>query len=537
MKRFFIIVIVTLFFAGFSGCSEYDDSNLWDSVNSLEEKVTTLETKVNQLNTEIDAIKVLVDALNAGRVITGVTDTPTGYLITFSNNTSISINHGANGADAPVIGVKEDNGVYYWTLTIDSETSWLLDSQDKKLLVSGTTPIMGVDSEGYWTVNGERITGADAQPIKAKGENGDSFFRSVTNDETTVTFTLADGTEIIIPKAESLAIRISVTSTEYFPYGATKDYDIALPGSVSIVITKPDGWKASVTNGKLSVTAPQHANEYAEREGDISITVIGQNATSNKTFAVIAGYNYVIDFEDPRVADYLAGPTSYGENLYDDFTGDNRYWGYDDADSELYMMLNTSISWTTYEESTEFSHGGIAISQWNDITTEGYTNQCSVYYNDVTTSKGGYKGSATFAVAYIGFSGVPTAISFLNDELGTDNECIFDHFYVTNNTYAVLSMRNGDGFAKSFSYEDEDWFKLIIKGIDKNGNSTGTVEFYLADFRTPSSPGIVTTWTKVDLSSLGKVAEIQFNMQSTDNSYGMINTPAYFCFDNLAIWK
>jgi hypothetical protein len=99
-------------------------------------------------------------------------------------------------------------------------------------------------------------------------------------------------------------------------------------------------------------------------------------------------------------------------------------------------------------------------------------------------------------------------------------------------------MQSGDAYAKAFSYEDKDWFKLVIEGIDKNGSSTGTVEFYLADFRTPSSPGIVTTWTKVDLSSLGSVTEIKFDLQSTDNdtNWGM-NTPAYFCFDNLAIWK
>jgi hypothetical protein len=30
---------------------------------------------------------------------------------------------------------------------------------------------------------------------------------------------------------------------------------------------------------------------------------------------------------------------------------------------------------------------------------------------------------------------------------------------------------------------------------------------------------------------------MQFKMSSTDNSYGMMNTPAYFCFDNLAFMK
>lgn len=234
---------------------------------------------------------------------------------------------------------------------------------------------------------------------------------------------------------------------------------------------------------------------------------------------------YVITFEnvDPS---YLAGHTAYGENLYSGY--ENQYLGYSDTGSGLYMMINETGD---YSDVPTFYNGGVAISQWNDTTTAGYTNQCSVYYRDVTTGKGGYDGSNTFAVSYGNSS-----VSFLNGKKGTDKECVFDHFYVTNTTYAALSMKNGDAFgAKVFNRDDKDWFKLVIEGVNKSGVSTGTVEFYLADFRTASSPGVITEWTKVDLSPLGSVAEIKFNLQSNDvGEYGM-KTPAYFCFDNLAI--
>jgi hypothetical protein len=539
MKKFLVTICVALFFAGMTGCS-YDDSDLRNDVDTLKVKVEALKDSVNRINTEIDAIQGLVDALSDNGVITRVDSISTGFKFTLSNGRVIEIKHGATGANAPVIGVREDGGVYYWTSTVDNETTWLLDDQNNKLPVSGVTPVVGIDADGYWTVNGSQITDANGQPVKAKGEGGDSFFRSVTNDETEVTFILADGTEIVIPKAENLAVNVTTETKEYFLYGTTRNYPVTLTGSGSIIITKPDGWKASVTEGILSVTAPHRANEYAEQEGDISVTVIGTNATANKTFAVAAGYNYLIDFEDPRVADYLAGPTPEGDNLYSSY-GDDRYYGYDDAGSGLFMMINEESLF--YDEPT-FSNGGIAISQWNNMTLEGNTNQCSVYYSDITTGKGGYKGSATFAVGYGfdnkgmmwgGMMDTRSSISFQDNTV----ECVFDHFYVTNNTYAVLSMQNGDDYAKKFSYNDQDWFKLVIEGIDKDGNSTGTVDFYLADFRTPASPGIITTWTKVDLWSLGSVTEIKFDLESSDNDpngWGM-NTPAYFCFDNLAIWK
>jgi hypothetical protein len=244
---------------------------------------------------------------------------------------------------------------------------------------------------------------------------------------------------------------------------------------------------------------------------------------------------YVIDFEDPRVAGYLAGPTAYGENLYSGYSGTNpdRYHGYDDIATGLYMMINDPSE--TGEP--DFWSGGIAISQWNDMETGDYTNQCSVYYRDDATRKGGYNGSNTFAVATgyndpTGWAGC-SSVSFLNGKKGTDRECVFDHFYVTNSAYAALTMKNGAPPARAFT--DGDYFKLIIEGIDKSGTTTGTVEFYLADFRTPASPGIIAEWTRVDLSPLGRVATLKFDLQSRDvGDYGM-NTPAYFCFDNLAI--
>jgi hypothetical protein len=185
------------------------------------------------------------------------------------------------------------------------------------------------------------------------------------------------------------------------------------------------------------------------------------------------------------------------------------------------MPASVNLDWGSWS--------GIAISQYNDMSTEGYTNQLSVYYEDAATGFGGYKGSKTFAVNYNG------RLSF--DDNTT--ECTFYHFLVTNSAYAALSMKNGESFAKKFSYEDGDWLKLTITAEDKEGNATGTaIDFYLADFRTATSPGIITEWTKVDLTPLGsKVHTIKFNLESSDVGQWGMNTPAYFCFDNLAFLK
>ena len=286
-------------------------------------------------------------------------------------------------------------------------------------------------------------------------------------------------------------------------------------------------------DGQLVASATDETFEFkSEKTGEHVIMLTVKNKDGEDTDQITITVYYMIDFEDVG-ADYLAGPTSYGENLYSDFAG-HQYIGYEDP-SGLKMMLIEATHWLTGELTHEFSNGGIAISRWNDMNTEGPDNECSVYYSDEVTGKGGYGGSETFAVVFNGFSGISPSISF-SDE---NTEGMFYYCWLANNTYAALSMKNGDAFSKQFSYDDEDWFKLVITAYDKDGKATGAaVDFYLADFRTSASSGIVTEWTKVDLTPLGSnVHTIKFDFESSDSGDWGMNTPGYFCFDNLAFLK
>lgn len=223
----------------------------------------------------------------------------------------------------------------------------------------------------------------------------------------------------------------------------------------------------------------------------------------------------------------LAGPTAYGENLYPDYKGEKPalYKGYLDAASNLFF--NTTTDPAAYG----FGNGGIAISQWTNSTTEGFTNQCSVYSEKAVEKKGGHNGSATFAVVSVASFGEPGGYMYFKNE----EENQIQHVYITNSTYAVLSMLNGDAIAKKHTYERKDWFKLTFIGHNSKGTETGRVEFYLSDFRTENAKGVVTEWTKVDLSSLGNVNKVTFELDSSDKGdYGM-NTPSYFCMDDIMV--
>lgn len=161
---------------------------------------------------------------------------------------------------------------------------------------------------------------------------------------------------------------------------------------------------------------------------------------------------------------------------------------------------------------------GFAVSNHGDTTTMGFGNQ----YSSITG--GGYGGGGQFGMIYTDSANITLASA--ETMQGT---------YLTNGTYPALSMQNGDGFAKQFggvSGLDEDWFNITIEGL-LAGGSTGSVTFYLADYRSanPLDDYIVTDWTYVDLSSLGLVDELQFSFDSSDVGEFGLNTPTYAAID------
>ena len=104
------------------GCS-YDDTALWREMEQVKDRVSSLEEAVIKTNEDIVALQTIVDALQKNLYVVSVTPTTEGYTILFSDNTSATITNGKDGANAPIISVREDeDGNYYWT--IDGE--WLL---------------------------------------------------------------------------------------------------------------------------------------------------------------------------------------------------------------------------------------------------------------------------------------------------------------------------------------------------------------------------------------------------------------------------
>lgn len=171
---------------------------------------------------------------------------------------------------------------------------------------------------------------------------------------------------------------------------------------------------------------------------------------------------------------------------------------------------------------------GWSISSMSDTVTPGFSNQ----YSCIAGS--GADSSISYAV---GFAFDPIVAQIQDTQPYHINGAM-----INNATYPYISMRDGDAFSKKFggvTGEDPDFFLLTIKAYANGTLSADSVDFFLADFRAdaPTEDYIINKWTYVDLSSLGIFDSLQFTLSSSDNGIFGMNTPAFFCLDNLALSK
>jgi hypothetical protein len=203
---------------------------------------------------------------------------------------------------------------------------------------------------------------------------------------------------------------------------------------------------------------------------------------------------------------------------YDNYGNDV---GFDDGLAHFPCVYDSSFGF-------KFWSSGFAYSNMTDSLTPGYGNQ----YSAITGK--GYNNSTQYVVSWSDGNKI-----FLK---GKANGQPVNGFYITNNSYAYYSMKDGDAFAKKFggvSGNDSDWYKVIIYGYHNGNKTTDSVEAYLADFRSQDNTKdtILKGWMWVNLLPLGDVDSLEFNLNSSDVGQFGMNTPAYFCMDNFSTYE
>lgn len=159
---------------------------------------------------------------------------------------------------------------------------------------------------------------------------------------------------------------------------------------------------------------------------------------------------------------------------------------------------------------------GAVISNRTDTTFKSYADA------NKSIAGGAYAGKNYVVWYEDGFTG---------NVIKLKTAAVVPGMYVCNNNYAYNSITKGDLIAGA-PFGDNDWFKLTIGGSLNGTPVNAKVDFYLAQGKS-----VVTEWTYVDLSTLGQVDQLNFTMSGSRTGDWGLNTPTYFCIDNLGAKK
>ncbi|RUL87304.1 DUF4465 domain-containing protein [Tautonia sociabilis] len=242
---------------------------------------------------------------------------------------------------------------------------------------------------------------------------------------------------------------------------------------------------------------------------------------------IAARADVVVDFEDLALP-----PNSFHNGMPDaPVVGVT----YDGSFTSGGATFNNTWRRSQFGSFTFDSWSGWSYSNLGSTITDpgGLTEYSRFQYHSATG--GGFGGSGNFGVAF----GSSAIIDLPSLAAGAAAMSV----RITNTTYAVMSMLNGDQFAKKFggaSGNDPDFFELTIIGFDglgATGSIIGEVPFLLADYRFAdnSLDYVVRDWRLVDLTSLLGSRSLGFRLRSSDEGVFGMNTPAYFALDELTI--
>ena len=495
MKRYLFVKASCLFAAALvagsitTGC--YDDTTLSEKVKNVEDKTTNLEKRLT-------AVEELAKALENKDHVTGVKalGDDSGYVISFQKSGDVTIKNGVNGKNGEdgkdgkdaVIGIDQTNPAYV-VLTFVDGTVVTLPKYVEKGVKADTEGLVVRSCEEEGTATEVKV------PVSFIGFAEDEFSGA------TAVLTSAGGIDIaLVTRADaSSAWGVELSAVEFSGNAGSCTATVTVPAMLEV-------GEAAM----LRITAvDKGGNEY-------STSCFLKVASTYKSYEM-----RVLTFEGEKWTALIDTPQYGGPILY----GNGSSW----ADSEGTMLGGGCDAQDYSMYLYGYSDGGYAISNYVDgnLANGTYENQLAIYKAGASAGRtaGGNDGSDNFCVYYAGYGMSEENLNF------TDNVArIIDHMYVNNTLYTYNSLVNGDSFAAPVAADG--FFKIVATGYDASEKVTGKAEFYLA-----KDGKVVDTWTKWDLTSLGKVVSVIFTVEGSAELYGDwgLNTPAYFALDDVAV--
>lgn len=257
---------------------------------------------------------------------------------------------------------------------------------------------------------------------------------------------------------------------------------------------------------------------------------------------------YTITFEGLSRS-YLADTSSYADNAYAAYGG-TKITPYVHSPSNLRFAIKGAGG----ASPVNYWDGGFIVSDWNykaNIPGKtgdwwySYLNQASVYSGTSGSKNGGYGGSSNFAVMFGYVDSYNSSYATRPTINFTSGSGIVEGMYVCLSSYTYGVIMNGNAFGGSGTATPlkdvaggKGYLRLLAYGFNGSTatNSGNPVQIDLAKyFNHLPVTGPLTNWTYFDLSALGTVTRVEFNIAGNDNGAYGLNTPAYVCMDNVEV--
>lgn len=280
------------------------------------------------------------------------------------------------------------------------------------------------------------------------------------------------------------------------------------------------------------------------RENDV---VLNPDATLGTTVAKRAT-TYTINF-DGISRSYLADTSSYADNAYAAYGG-TKIVPYVHPSTNLRFAIKGAGG----SGPVNYWDGGFIVSDWNYKANKpgktgdwwySYLNQASVYSGTSGSKNGGYGGSSNFAVMFGYVDSYNSSYATRPTINFTSGSGVVEGMYICLSSYTYGVIINGNTFGSAGT-------ATPLKDV-ANGAGYLTLKAYGFNGSTPTNSGIpisidlarysnhlpvagpLTTWTYFDLSLLGTVTRVEFNIEGNDSGTYGLNTPAYVCMDNVEV--
>ena len=228
---------------------------------------------------------------------------------------------------------------------------------------------------------------------------------------------------------------------------------------------------------------------------------------------------YVCDFEGPGWNALIDNPQYNGELLYKQ----EGYSWYDPC-TDLYSTVNEL--WYT----AAYWNGGLAVS--NYYTTD-YTTATSFMQQLTVFTEGAHSGNN--CIVSNGYKcdmmGDARSVLQFKTEAG-----FIESAWVAHTAYSYSSAVQGNDMAEPLTAEQSIWVVATGYTLDGEGNEVegNSATFYLYE----NGKASFSDWKKWDLSPLGKVNKVKFDVQwNGEGGADKFMHPAYFALDDITVVK